>query len=92
MSVEDFDPLLTSTSTTVIRTEAKAAGEIHVPDGEAVVGTKTTTTETASSSQSSTSAKTTPNKQLEKSDTLLFLFFHLFQLFRFIFCYTSDVL
>jgi len=59
LGAEDASRLLTSTSTTVIRTEAKTAGETHVEGTAAVVGTQTKTVETASSSQSSSSAKTT---------------------------------
>jgi hypothetical protein len=58
LGAEDASRLLTSTSTTVIRTEAKASGETHVEGTAAVVGTQTKTVETASS-QSSSSARTT---------------------------------
>jgi hypothetical protein len=50
LGAEDANRLLTSTSTTVIRTEAKATGETHV------AGTTATMTERSSSSSS---AKTT---------------------------------
>ncbi len=49
MGTEDANRLLTSTSTTVIRTEARAQGENHVAGAEAVVGIKATTVENASS-------------------------------------------
>ncbi len=59
MGAEDANRLLTSTSTTVIRTEAKSSGETHVAGVAAVVGTTTNTTEKSSSSHSSSSATTT---------------------------------
>lgn len=59
LGAEDANRLLTSTSTTVIRTEAKATGETHVAGTTAVLGTTATTVEKSSSSQSSSSAKTT---------------------------------
>jgi hypothetical protein len=54
LGAEDANRLLTSTSTTVIRTEAKATGETHVSGVAAVVGTTATTVEKSSSSHSST--------------------------------------
>jgi len=57
LGAEDASRLLTSTSTTVITTQARAAGETHVAGATAVVGT-TAITEEASSSQSSSSAAT----------------------------------
>jgi hypothetical protein len=54
LGAEDANRLLTSTSTTVIRTEAKATGETHGPGVTAVVGTTATTVEKSSSSHSST--------------------------------------
>jgi len=54
LGAEDANRLLTSTSTTVIRTEAKATGETHVPGVTAIVGTTATTVEKSSSSHSST--------------------------------------
>jgi hypothetical protein len=64
LGAEDANRLLTSTSTTVIRTEARAAGESHVEGATAVVGTTASTVQTASSqssqsSQSASSARTT---------------------------------
>jgi len=58
LGAEDANRLLTSTSTTVIRTEARATGETHVAGTTAVLGTTGTTVENASSSQSSHSATT----------------------------------
>jgi len=58
LGAEDANRLLTSTSTTVIRTEAKAAGETHVAGVAAVVGTTAKTVEKSSSSHSSSSATT----------------------------------
>ncbi|UJR29930.1 hypothetical protein I4U23_017477 [Adineta vaga] len=55
LGAEDANRLLTSTSTTVIRTEATAQGETHVAGIAAVVGTTATTTEKSSSSHSSSS-------------------------------------
>ena len=57
MSAEDASRLLSSTSTTVIRTEAKAAGETHV-EGTTVNLPTTTTTETRKTSTSSSSNAT----------------------------------
>jgi len=60
LGAEDANRLLTSTSTTVIRTEAKSAGETHVAGVAAVVGTTAATSvEKSSSSHSSSSATTT---------------------------------
>jgi hypothetical protein len=60
LGAEDANRILTSTSTTVIRTEAKATGENHVAGTTAVLGTTAATTvEKSSSSQSSSSSKTT---------------------------------
>jgi hypothetical protein len=64
LGAEDANRLLTSTSTTVIRTEARAAGETHVEGATVAVGTTATNVETSSSktsktSQSSSSAATT---------------------------------
>jgi len=63
LGAEDASRRLASTSTTVIRTEAKATGETHVAGTEAVVSTKSSTAQASSSSQSSQSsssaAKTT---------------------------------
>ena len=62
LSAEDANRLLTSTSTTVIRTEARAQGETHVAGAEAIVGKKIETVEQSSSSSSkssSSAAKTT---------------------------------
>lgn len=56
MGAEDANRLLTSTSTTVIRTEAKASGETHVAGVAAVVGTNTV--EKSASSHSSTTTTT----------------------------------
>jgi len=53
LGAEDANRLLTSTSTTVIRTEAKAAGESHV------AGATVTTVEKSTRSNSSSSAATT---------------------------------
>ncbi|CAF1241996.1 unnamed protein product [Adineta ricciae] len=50
LGAEDANRLLTSTSTTVIRTEAMAQGETHVPGAAVVVGTTATTVEKSSSS------------------------------------------
>ena len=58
LGAEDASRLLTSTSTTFITTEAKAAGETHVAGTEPVVGTRATTTEKSSASHSSSSATT----------------------------------
>ncbi|CAF1454826.1 unnamed protein product [Adineta steineri] len=55
LGAEDANRLLTSTSTTVIRTEAKATGETHVAGTTAVVGTTATTVEKSASSRTSTS-------------------------------------
>lgn len=55
LGAEDANRLLSSTSTTVIRTEAKAAGETHVAGVAAVVGGTTTTTTTKTTEKSSTS-------------------------------------
>jgi len=56
LGAEDANRLLTSTSTTVIRTEAKASGENHVAGVAAVVGTTATTVERSASSHSSSTA------------------------------------
>jgi len=56
LGAEDASRLLTSTSTTVITTEARAAGETHVEGATVNLGTTATTTETASSQSSSHSA------------------------------------
>jgi hypothetical protein len=58
LSAADSNRLLTSTSTTVITTEARATGETHVAGVAAVVGTTSKTVEHASSSHSSSSAAT----------------------------------
>jgi len=55
LGAEDANRLLTSTSTTVIRTEARAAGETHVAGATAVLGTTATTVEQSSSSHSASS-------------------------------------
>jgi hypothetical protein len=55
LSHEDASRLLTSTSTTVIRTEARAQGETHVAGTEAIVGKTTQTVEQQQSSSSSSS-------------------------------------
>jgi len=55
LSQEDANRLLSSTSTTVIRTEARAQGETHVAGASVVVGGTATTVEQSSSSQSSSS-------------------------------------
>jgi len=59
LGAEDANRLLTSTSTTVIRTEAKATGETHVVGPAIVVGTTANTVEKSSSSHSSSSTTTT---------------------------------
>jgi len=56
LSAEDANRLLTSTSTTVITTEAKTSGETHVAGAAVVVGTTAQTVETSSASQSSSSS------------------------------------
>jgi len=59
LGAEDANRLLTSTSTTVIRTEAKSTGETHVAGATAVLGTTATTVEKSSSSQSASSHSAT---------------------------------
>lgn len=56
MGAEDANRLLSSSSTTVIRTEAKAAGENHVEGAVVNLPTETRTTETSQTSSSSTTA------------------------------------
>jgi hypothetical protein len=58
LGAQDANRLLTSTSTTVIRTEAKAANETHVGGVSAVVGTTSTTNEHSSRTQSTSSTAT----------------------------------
>ncbi|CAF1266262.1 unnamed protein product [Rotaria sp. Silwood1] len=58
LGAEDASRLLTSTSTTVITTEAKATGETHVAGTAATANTTATTVEKSSTSQSSSSATT----------------------------------
>jgi len=55
LGAQDANRLLSSTSTTVIRTEARAAGETHVAGVSAVVGGTATTVEHSASSHSSSS-------------------------------------
>lgn len=57
LGAEDANRLLSSTSTTVIRTEAKATGETHVAGANVVVGSTKTTVEKSSSSSSSSATK-----------------------------------
>jgi hypothetical protein len=57
LGAEDANRLLTSTSTTVIRTEAKSSGESHVAGGTAVVGTTVDQSSRTQSSSSSTTNK-----------------------------------
>jgi len=57
LGAEDANRLLTSTSTTVITTEAKAAGETHVAGATAVVGGTASTVQTSSSQSSSTATR-----------------------------------
>jgi len=59
LGAEDANRLLTSSSTTVIRTEARSTGETHVAGAAVVVGTTATTVENASGSHSSSSATKT---------------------------------
>jgi len=59
LGAEDANRLLTSTSTTVIRTEAKATGETHVAGSAVVLGTTATNVEKSSSSHSTSSATAT---------------------------------
>lgn len=54
LGAEDANRLLSSTATVVIRTEAKATGETHVPATAALIGGTSTTTTTNSSTTSST--------------------------------------
>ena len=55
LSAEDASRLLSSVSTTVITTEARAAGETHV-EGATVILPTTTTTETVKKSTHTTNA------------------------------------
>jgi len=59
LGAEDANRLLTSTSTTVITTEAKTAGETHVAGATVHLGTTATTVEKSSALHSSSSAATT---------------------------------
>ncbi|CAF3893159.1 unnamed protein product [Rotaria sordida] len=58
LGAQDANRLLSSTSTTVITTEARAAGETHVPGAAVTANTTTKTVEQSSASHSSTSATT----------------------------------
>ncbi|CAF2708448.1 unnamed protein product [Rotaria sp. Silwood2] len=58
LGAEDASHLLTSSSTTVITTEAKATGETHVAGTAATANTTATTVEKSSASHSSSSATT----------------------------------
>jgi len=59
LGAEDANRILTSTSTTVIRTEATATGETHVAGGAVVVGTTATHVEKSASARSSSSTTAT---------------------------------
>ena len=53
LGAEDASRLLSSTSTTVIKTEAKAAAEVHVEGAAVALPQVTETTRTTSSTSSS---------------------------------------
>jgi hypothetical protein len=59
LGAEDANRLLTSSSTTIIRTEAKSSGETHVAGTTAVLGTTATTVEKSSTAHSSSSTTAT---------------------------------
>jgi hypothetical protein len=59
LGAEDANRLLTSTSTTVIRTEATATSETHVAGAAVVVGTTAATVERSSIAHSSSSTTAT---------------------------------
>jgi hypothetical protein len=62
LGTEDANRLLTSTSTTVIRTEARAQGENHVAGAEVVVGQTAKPVESASSKSSSSNSSSSATK------------------------------